>query len=193
MRKFLVLAACAFCLALGMGTARAQEKEKAVTPTPGSLPASDAIRLLDVGAVAPDFSVKDAEGAPFRFADEKGKKTVLLFFWSIFCEPCRFDMPALQKMHVQHKDSGLEVVAVAVDGKALTGSVLGFVKQEGYTFKVLVDELDSREMFKAADSYGVAGVPAYYLVDRAGKIALSRAGRVKEGELEKAIQSILKK
>lgn len=193
MRKILVLAACAFCLVYGKGTPRAQEKEKAVALPPGGSPTAEGIRMLDAGALAPEFRVKDTEGAPFRFAEERGKKPVLLFFWSIFCEPCRLEMPVLQKMHVQYKDSGLDVVGVSLDGEPLKSSIRGFVKQEGYTFKVLIDELDSREMFKAADAYGVAGTPALFLVDRAGRILLSRVGRVKEEELEKAVQAVLKK
>jgi len=193
MRKILVLAACALCLVHGMGTARAQEKEKTVIPPPGGAPTAEAIRMLDAGAVAPAFSIKDTEGVPFHFADERGKKPVLLFFWSIFCEPCRLEMPVLQKMHVQHKDSGLDVVGVSLDGEPLKSSIRGFVKQEGYTFKVLIDELDSREMFKVADAYGVAGTPSLFLVDRAGKIILARAGRVKEEELEKVLQAVLKR
>lgn len=193
MRKIPVLAACVFCLVHGMGTARAQEKEKSVAPPPGGSPMAEGIRMLDAGALAPEFRIKDAEGAPFHFAEERGKKPVLLFFWSIFCEPCRLEMPVLQKMHVQHKDSGLDVVGVSLDGEPLKSSIRGFVKQEGYTFRVLIDELDSRESFKAADAYGVAGTPTLFLVDRAGKIILARAGRVKEEELEKAIQAVLKR
>ncbi|HSL92377.1 MAG TPA: hypothetical protein VK863_06990, partial [Candidatus Limnocylindrales bacterium] len=75
----------------------------------------------------------------------------------------------------------------------LKSSIRGFAKQEGYTFRVLIDELDSREMFKAADPYGVSGTPTLYLVDRAGKIILARAGRMKEEELEKAVQAVLKR
>lgn len=192
-RRILVLAAGTICLVLGMQTARAQEKERAVTAPPSGSPMAEGIRMLDAGALAPLFSIKDTEGAPFHFAEERGKKPVLLFFWSIFCEPCRLEMPVLQKMHIQHKDSGLEVVGVSLDGEPLRSSIRGFVKQEGYTFKVVIDELDSREMFNAADAYGVAATPALFLVDRTGKIVLARAGRVKEEELEKALQAVLKR
>jgi len=118
---------------------------------------------------------------------------VLFVFWSIFCEPCRFEMPIVQKMHSRYRDAGLDVVAVNIDGEPLKSSILGFVKQEGYTFKVLIDELDSREAFKAADPFGVAGTPTLFLIDRTGKIALARAGRMKEEDLEKAVQAVLKR
>jgi hypothetical protein len=67
------------------------------------------------------------------------------------------------------------------------------LSQDKYTFRVPIDELDGKEMFKVADPYGVGGTPTIYLVDRAGKVTLARIGRFKEEDLEKAIQSVLKK
>jgi cytochrome c biogenesis protein CcmG, thiol:disulfide interchange protein DsbE len=189
--RILVMVVCACSLAFGEGTAHAQEKT--VTPLPAGVPPAEAMRMLDTGDAAPDFSIRDPEGVPYHFAEEKGKRAILLVFWSIFCEPCRFEMPIVQKVHTRHKDSGLDVVAIALDGEPLKGSVLGFVRQEGYTFKILIDEMDSKEMFKAADPYGVAGTPTIYLIDRAGRIAFAKSGRLKEEELEKALQAVLKK
>jgi len=164
-----------------------------MTPPSSGAPAAEGIKMLDVGISAPEFSLKNTEGIPFHFAEQRGRKTILLVFWSMFCEPCRFEMPIVQKMQVRYKDAGLEVVAVTLDGEALKSSILGFVKQEGYTFTVLIDESDSKEMFKVADPYGVAGTPTLYLIDRTGKIVLARSGRLKEEELEKAIQAVLKR
>jgi len=151
------------------------------------------MKMLETGAIAPEFSIKDAAGATFNLSEQRGRKPVLLFFWSMFCEKCRFEMPIVQKIHARYKDAGLEVVAVTVDGEPLKKSIVGFVKQEGYTFKILIDELDSSESFKAADPFGVFGTPTIYLIDRTGKIALARAGHVKEEELEKAVQAVLKR
>jgi peroxiredoxin len=187
----LVFVVCACGIAFGATAARAQDK--AMTPLPAGGTPAEGIRMLEIGNAAPDFSIRDPEGVPFHFAEERGKRPILLVFWSIFCEPCRFEMPIIQKAHNRHKDSGLDVIAVALDGEPLKSSVRGFVRQEGYTFKVLIDELDSRDTFKAADSYGVAGTPTLYLIDRAGRITFAKAGRLKEEDLEKAIQSVLKK
>jgi thiol-disulfide isomerase/thioredoxin len=166
-------------------------EEKSMTPLSGGVPMIEGIKMIEVGSVAPDFSVKDAAGAVYDFREEKGKKPTLLVFWSIFCEPCRFEMPVVQKLHEKYTDR-LSVVSVALDGEPLKNSIVGFVKQEGYTFRVLVDELDEKEQFKVADPYGVAGTPTLFIVDRAGKVALAKVGRIKEEELEKTIQSVLK-
>ena len=168
-------------------------QEKNMTPLSGGVPMIEGIKPLEAGAVAPDFKIRDTEGKVFNVGEEKGKAPFILVFWSIFCEPCRIEMPILQRLYEKHKDAGLSVLAVALDGEPLKNSIVGFVKQEGYTFRVLIDELDEKEMFKVADPYGVGGTPTIYLVDRAGKVALAKVGRFKEEDLEKAIQSVLKK
>ncbi len=178
-------------LASARGTAFSEEKS--VTPLSGGIPMIEGIKMLEVGAAAPDFSIKDTDGNVFNLASEKGKKSILIVFWSIFCEPCRAEMPAIQKLYDKYKDKGLDVVSVALDGEPLKTSIVGFVKQEGYTFRVLIDELDAQEMFKVADPYGVGGTPTMYLVDKAGKVVLGKAGLLKEEELDKAVRTLVKK
>jgi len=167
-------------------------QEKTVTPLSGGVPMVEGIKMLETGAAAPDFAIRDTEGKVFNFGEEKGKAPTLLVFWSIFCEPCRVEMPIVQRLHEKYRDS-LTVLGVALDGDPLKNSIVGFVRQEGYTFRVLIDELDEKEMFKVADPFGVGGTPTIFLVEKGGKVSLTKVGRVKEEELEKAVQSLLKK
>lgn len=167
-------------------------EEKAMTPLSGGVPMVEGIKMLEAGAAAPDFAVKDTEGKVFNFGEEKLKTPSLLVFWSIFCEPCRVEMPIVQRLHEKYPDA-LTVLAVALDGEPLKNSIVGFVKQEGYTFRVLIDELDQKEMFKVADPFGVGGTPTIFLVEKGGKVSLAKVGKVKEEDLEKAVQSVLKK
>lgn len=175
------------------GSGGTSAAEKVMTPLSGGIPMIEGIKMLEVGAQAPDFTVRDVDGAPFRYGESKGKNPSLFVFWSIFCEPCRIEMPVVQKLYEKYKERGLDVLAVALDGEPLKNSIVGFVKQEGYTFRILIDELDEKEMFKVADPYGVAGTPTIYIMDKAGKVVFARAGRVKEEDLDKALQSVLTK
>jgi len=186
-RAFLAAAAATVIL-LASG---ASAEEKAMTPLSGGVPMVEGIKMLEPGAIAPDFAIKDTDGVLYDFKAEKGKRPTLMVFWSIFCEPCRFEMPVIQKLHDRYRDS-LQVISIALDGEPLKNSITGFVKQEGFTFRVLIDELDEKEMFKVADPYGVAGTPTMYVVDRAGKVVLAKVGRFKEEELDKAVQSAMK-
>lgn len=166
----------------------AHAEERAAPPAPPGTAGT-----LEPGGAAPDFTLRDLSGGLFRFAEENAGKPVLLLFWSVFCEPCRLEMPLLQKLHDRHRDGGLSVVAVALDGEPLKGAVEGVVRQEGWTFRVLVDETDARDAYRAADPYGVQWIPTLFLVEKGGKIALVKTGRVREEDLEKPVQSLLKR
>jgi peroxiredoxin len=156
------------------------------------IPMIEGIEMLKVGSKAPLFEIKDLKGNAFNISQHLGQKQFLLVFWSIFCEPCRYEMPLIQTMHKKYGNKDLEVLAVAIDGDPLKNAIAGFVKQEGFSFRVLIDELDENEYFKVADPYGVAGTPTIYIVDKSGKIAFSKVGSITEKELEKEITNVLK-
>ena len=164
------------------------------TPPPSlAVHGGEGNRFAEPGMIAPDFTVLDVDGRPFRLAEEVSRKPVLLLFWSVFCDPCRAEMSILQKAHDKYAGRDLTVVAVAVDGEPLRNTIGGFARQEGYTFKILVDELDSMESWKVADAYGVAVTPTLLLLEKGGKVLLRKGGKIREDELEKAVSSLLKK
>ena len=187
--RFSMLAAILSLVPLG-GVVHAADRE---TLPPSPAVRGEGIRPLEPGMIAPDFTVLDVEGHPFRLAEEVSRKPVLLLFWSVFCDPCRVEMSNLQKMHDRYAGRDVTVVAVAVDGEPLRKTIGGFARQEGYTFKILVDELDATEVWKVADAYGVAVTPTLLLLEKGGKVSLRKGGKIREDELEKAVSSLLKK
>lgn len=187
---FLILSAILLLAPAGGGLLAA---EREAIPPPPAVHGSEGTRFAEPGMIAPDFTILDVEGRPFRLAEEVSRKPVLLLFWSVFCDPCRAEMSVLQKTQDRHAGRDLTIVAVAVDGEPLRNTVGGFARQEGYTFRILVDELDSAERWKVADAYGVAATPTLLLLERGGKVALRKGGKTREDEIEKAISSLLKK
>jgi thiol-disulfide isomerase/thioredoxin len=185
-----MLAAILSLVPLG-GSALAAERE--TSPRLPVVHGWEGNRFAEPGMIAPDFTVLDVEGRPFRLAEEVSRKPVLLLFWSVFCDPCRPEMSNLQKVQDKYAGRDLTVVAVAVDGEPLRNTVGGFARQEGYTFKILVDGLDSKESWKVADPYGVAATPTLLLLEKGGKVLLRKEGKIREDELEKAVSSLLKK
>jgi peroxiredoxin len=168
-------------------------QEKAAAPFASGGTSAGPARMLEPGAAAPDFTLRDTAGEEFRFAEENARKPVLLVFWSVFCEPCRFELPLIQRIHDRYREPGLAVVAIALDGEPLRGTVAGFARQEGYTFRVVIDDPEGRETFRVAESYGVAWMPSLFLVEKGGKVGYARSGRITEEDLEKALQLLLKK
>jgi peroxiredoxin len=188
--RLLAFAAILSLLSLSIGAVAA---EREPPPPPPAVQGGGGARFAEPGMIAPDFTVLDVEGHPFRLSEEVSRKPVLLLFWSVFCDPCRAEMATLRKAHDKYAGRGLSVVAVAVDGEPLRDTIGGFARQEGYPFKVLVDELDSMEMWKVADAYGVAVTPTLLLLEKGGKVLLRKVGKIQEDELEKAVSSLLKK
>ena len=183
-------AAGVFLLAYGLALAQGKEAIPDRVPpaaAPGKVP------LLEAGAAAPAFRLADVLGANYSYGEEGRKKPLLLAFFSIFCDPCRADLQVLQKIQEKYGGGNLDVAAVSLDGEVLKATVAGFAKQERYTFRVLLDGGDGKQMFPVADSYRVTEMPTVYLVDRGGRIAYAGTGRVGEDMLEKVVQAVLKK
>ncbi|MGZ8430041.1 MAG: TlpA family protein disulfide reductase [Candidatus Deferrimicrobiaceae bacterium] len=187
-RKALPVAAGVLLLACGLTLAHG--KEQAPDRPPESAP--EKIPSLGTGAAAPGFRLTDVLGAKYSYGEEGGRKPLLLIFFSFFCDPCRANLPVLQKIQDKY-GGGVDVAAVSLDGEPLKAMVAGFAKQEGYTFRVLLDEGDEKRMFKVADAYRVTEIPTLFLVDRGGKVTFAGMGRVAEETLEKAVQAVLKK
>ena len=187
--RLLALATILSLLPLSIGVAAEHE----ATQPPLAIHGGEGPRAADPGMIAPDFTVLDVEGHPFRLSEEVARKPVLLLFWSVFCDPCRAEMAILQKAHDKNAGRDLTVVAVAVDGEPLRNTVGGFARQEGYTFRVLVDELDAMEVWKVADAYGVAATPTLLLLEKGGKVSFRKVGKIREDEIEKAVSSLPKK
>ena len=185
-----VVAAVLSLLAIVAGAVAAEEGKP---PPSTGVHGGGGARFAEPGMIAPDFSVLDVEKHPFRLSEEVSRKPVLLLFWSVFCDPCRAELTNLQKAQDRYAGRDLTVVAVAVDGEPLRGIIGGFARQEGYTFTILIDELDAMGTWKVADAYGVAVTPTLLLLGKGGTVVLRKGGKVREDEIEKAVSSLLKK
>jgi len=185
-----VLLLAAGVLLAAWGSALGQEKEG---PPPGEAPGVvEKVALLGVGDAAPGFRLADPTGAPYAYGGKGKRKPLLIAFFSVFCEPCRARLPVLQGMQEKYGGGGLDVVAVSLDGEVLKTTVAGFARQEGYTFRVLLDQVSGERLYRVADAYRVTEIPTLYLVNRAGKVVFAGTGRVPEESLEKAVRAALR-
>jgi thiol-disulfide isomerase/thioredoxin len=176
--------AAAVLVSTAAGGARAEDE--GFTP----IPVIQGMKLLPQGTDAPVFKVKDITGQEFDFAEAKNGKAHVMVFWSIFCEPCREEMPIIEQIHAEFKDKNLEVLAVNLDGEPFLEGIKGYINQYKYSFRVVLDEL-VEEDFKIADPYQVAGTPVLYLVDDTGKIYANHLGRMTVKDLRELINQML--
>jgi cytochrome c biogenesis protein CcmG/thiol:disulfide interchange protein DsbE len=141
---------------------------------PGPAGAEDPVAALSLLRPKPvkdaaDFQVRTPDDGTLRLADFKGK-VVFLNFWATWCEPCREEMPSMERLHQAYKGRGFTVLAISLDAQG-AGVVKPFVKKFGLTFPIGLDpkmEVQKRYEFWA--------VPSTFLIDRSGKRALFASG-----------------
>jgi cytochrome c biogenesis protein CcmG/thiol:disulfide interchange protein DsbE len=126
----------------------------------------DDLYPLEPGSTAPNFSVRvlgDTTHKTFN-ANYKGK-VVVLNIWATYCEPCKAEIPSLEKLHRLYGDSGLKIVAVENDKSVSDDSVAKFIKKYHATFEVL------RETSGAIDNqYQTTGIPETFIIGPEGTI-----------------------
>jgi thiol-disulfide isomerase/thioredoxin len=119
---------------------------------------------------APEASFTDIDGKPASLADFKGK-AALVNLWATWCEPCRREMPSLERLQAELGDK-IIVAAVAEDRQGAK-LVSPFIAEMG--LEKLKIYLDPRS--ELGHAFKVRGLPTSIVIDPAGQVV----GRV-EGE-----------
>lgn len=132
-----------------------------------------ASKLLDVGSVAPAFSLKDPSGRTVSLKSLKGK-VVVLDFWGTWCQPCLRVMPHLQALHKKYASKGVVVLGIAVADNE--GDPAGYMKRMKYTYGLLLKGDATAKAYKAVM------LPTVYVIDKQGKIAYRQSGAGKDGD-----------
>ena len=130
---------------------------------------------FQVGSELPQINAELTDGSRFNLQDASGQ-ILVLNFWASYCEPCRAEAPVLAD--AQAKDVrvvGLTVEPFSASDAARYASRLGM----RYPVGVADEALLSR--------FRVQSVPTTYVIDKNGKIVLSRVGAIAKRELEAAI------
>ena len=109
-----------------------------------------------------DISLPDLNGMMVKFSDFKGK-IVFLNFWATWCPPCRFEMPAMEKLHKKLKDK--DFVMIAVDLQDPASVVKKYFKKNKLTFISLLDA-DGQ----VSGLFGVRSIPTTFILDKEGRI-----------------------
>ncbi|MCM0648373.1 TlpA family protein disulfide reductase [Clostridium swellfunianum] len=137
-------------------TSTADSKTASQSPAVSQLK-PEAVKIKSV-----DFTLPDLDGKAVALSDFKGKKVMLNFF-ATWCRPCLEEMPDMEKLYQETKNSDLVILAVNLGEDAET--VKDFMKKNNYNFPVLLDLKGT-----AADKYSVSAIPTTYFLDKDGNI-----------------------
>lgn len=139
---------------------------------------------VQIGKVAPEFSLPDTAGVSVSLSDFRGKY-VLLDFWASWCPPCRRENPNVVKAFNEYKDKNFTIVGISLD------------KDKSKWMKAIADDnlaWTHLSDLKYWDSeipalYGVRGIPANVLLDPDGVIV---AKNITGEDLHKKLKEVIK-
>jgi thiol-disulfide isomerase/thioredoxin len=141
--------------------------------------------------VAPDFTGIDGwlnTAAPLSLAALRGK-VVLVDFWTHSCINCRRTVPYPNRWQARYGAQGLQVVGIHTPEFGFEHThhnVADAVRGFGISFPVGQDN-----DFRTWRAWSDEAWPAFYLLDRDGRIVLVREGEGHAHEMEAAIRALL--
>ena len=132
---------------------------------------ADAPWRVWTGGRTPALILKDADRREHNLADYRGK-VVVVNFWATWCEPCRDEMPALQRTQQLLADKGLVVLTVNVGDSEEKAAA--FYQQAGLSLPVVFD----KDWSVSRSTWKVRMLPSTFIIDRKGAIRYSILGEV---------------
>ena len=137
------------------------------------------------GGATPPLSLPDLDGRQHRLEGYRGK-VVLINFWATWCEPCRDEMPSLNKLRAGL--AGRPFVVLAVNLAEPESRIRRFMGDVPLEFPVLLDRDTA-----VAKAWKARILPASFLVGPDGRIRYSVLGEIDwtEERVRKAIQAML--
>jgi len=118
---------------------------------------------LNSFGVAPAFQLRDLNDRVVSLSDYKGKKAVMLFFWTTWCPYCREELNVLNQEYASLAKDSIELLAINVEEPKY--KVEKYVRRYNLGLEVLLDS-DSL----VTRDYGLMGVPAYFVINKSGEI-----------------------
>jgi peroxiredoxin len=123
------------------------------------------LHYLGDGLLAPDFTLMDKDGKPWRLKDQRGK-LVVMNFWTITCQPCVEEMPSLITLaDIAKNRKDIEVVAITSDKN---WAAVAPIFPPRANLKVLFDP--ERKIIK--DTYGSKLFPETWVIDADGVVRM---------------------
>jgi thiol-disulfide isomerase/thioredoxin len=123
------------------------------------------IKLPKVGDLAADFEITAPDGSKSRLAALRGKY-VLIDFWATWCGPCVAKLDEVERLRKELGPDRLVVVGANLDSDATRAR--DFLKSKPLPWQhALLGDWSSTDVPRR---YAISNVPAYVLIDPAGRI-----------------------
>jgi thiol-disulfide isomerase/thioredoxin len=122
------------------------------------------------GGDAPALALQDLQGRAHRLDAYRGK-VVLVNFWATWCDPCREEMPSIDRLRASMQGKPFEVLAVNLAEPP--SRIRSYLEKMPVGFPVLLD----RDM-AVAKAWKARILPATYIIGPNGKVRYSHVGEL---------------
>ncbi|HEV8253045.1 MAG TPA: TlpA disulfide reductase family protein, partial [Candidatus Limnocylindria bacterium] len=129
------------------------------------------------------ISADDLAGRHWTLADGEGRVT-WVNFWATNCEPCRTEMPAMQRLADAYGD---RLLVLGVDWGESRASVVDFVERYAIGYPILLDP-DLENFYRWAAR---AGLPRHYFIDRSGTVVREVIGPLAPARMLEIVEELL--
>lgn len=136
-----------------------------------------------VGQPAPALRAGDLEGREWSLADADGR-LVWVNFWATSCEPCRTEMPAMQRLAEAYPD---ELLILGVDWGEGQDAVTDFVDRYAVEYPILLDPtLETYYRWAGTD-----GLPRHYFIGIEGTVLREVIGPLDPARMVAILEELL--
>lgn len=150
---------------------------------------SASAQVLRVGQPAPQFSATDLAGETYDLGQMKGK-VVVVTFWSTRCLICKSELPKVNQMIRGYDGKDVVFLAVTTEDQS---KVQPYLQKNPQAAHVIPNSFGILLAYADKDPAGNLnfGYPAFYVIDRAGRLAYKGNGWDRVGPISSAINSLL--
>jgi peroxiredoxin len=139
-------------------------------------------RAPGIDKAAPEFALRDTDGDLIELSDYRGQP-VWLNFWATWCDPCRDELPDIQKLADEF--AGEDLVVLAINQEESAGQALDFWEELGLELPTLLDSDGD-----VSEQYRLFGLPDNFFIDRGGILRAYKLGFLEEEEMRENLAEI---
>jgi cytochrome c biogenesis protein CcmG/thiol:disulfide interchange protein DsbE len=108
-------------------------------------------------------------------------KVVLINFWATWCDPCKRELPRLQRAWQRYR--GRDVVFVGVDSQDFDSGARKAIRKYGMTYPIVYDGSG-----KVLARYGGLPLPRTFVLDGRGRIVNYHLGELTDPDIERLLE-----
>jgi peroxiredoxin len=160
------------------------EHEDSATPGATINPDEAVKALPQVGAYAPDFTLRTLDGVTLTLSQLRGR-AVLVNFWTSWCVACSAEAAELQALYETRKGRNFIILGINMTQQDTVADARSYVKMHQLGFPIPLDEQGT-----VASAYHVPGLPASFFIDSEGIIRNTILGQMRPSDMRDGLRQI---